>query len=242
MARRSEPDATFLTALRGRVATLAHERTLPIVDALAPCLPEATLVRGQVVVTCGVADVSSALAVAARATHVGSWLAIVERTGMFEVGAGAAAELGVVLQRTVLVTLPDDHASQTAEVLAALVDGFDIVVVPVDLPLGATATRRLQARLRTRGGVVVVVGGRADWQPDLVLRSTPSGVQGGWDAPDHHGRLRRRGVVIEVDARRRGAPGRHTVWLPTGEGSVAVMEPTDEVAVPIGPRSVARAV
>ena len=235
-------DATSLTALRGRGSTLAHERTLPVVDALVPCIPDGALVRGQVVVTCGVAELSSALAVTAGATHAGSWLAVVERAGVFEVGADAAAELGVVLQRTVLVTLADVHAAPWSEVLAALVEGFDVVIVPVDLPLGAAVTRRLQARLRTRGGVVVVVGGRGDWQPDLVLRSTPLGAQGGWEPLDQHGRLRGRGVVVDVDARRRGAPGRHTMWLPTDTGTVAAMQSADGASTAVGRPSVARAV
>ncbi len=215
----------MVAALRSRTAVLAHERTLPVLAALSAVVPDATLVRGQVVVVRGVADVSLALAVAAEPTRTGSWLAVVERSDVFELGGDAADELGVVLERVVVVTLPHPSTASrgdgvVAEALATLIEGFDVVMMPVGIALAPRAVRRLQARLRTRGGVLIVVGGSGAWQPDLVLWSTPVGACGGWVDVDGTGRLVRRRLVIEVEARRRGGSTRHGLWLPDAHGGV----------------------
>lgn len=226
-----------LVTRRSRATTLAHQRTLPVPDPLAPMVPGGALMRGHVVVVRGVAEVSLALVLSAQATGTGSWLAVVEQPGVFELGPGAAAELGVVLDRTVLVAMPHSDTAQMGEVIAALIEGFDMVIIAADMPLAPEVVRRLQARLRSRGGVLVVVGGSGRWQPDLVLWSRPVGPQGGWEPLGDIGRLHRRQVLVEVDARRRGATKRWTVWLPTGEGSMAVIDgghriPVREVAGP----------
>jgi len=223
---RATIDPAIVRALGDRLGTRAHERTLPLVDALAQVVPGAALVRGQVVAVRGVADMSLALAMAGQATRNGSWLAAVEHRGTFEFSPEAAGELGVALERMVVVATPPGNAPGAVEVVAALIEGFDVVIVPGHAPLAPTAVRRLRARLRIRGGVVVVVGGHGGWQPDLVLRSTAGGPCGGWEPLEENGRLRRRRVIIEVDARRQGAPARHVFWLPTPDGSIAAV-PSD---------------
>ncbi len=208
-----------LAVFREQTRVLAHERTLPVTASLVSVLPDAVLVRGQVVAVRGVADLSLALALASASTRDGSWLAVVERAGVLELGGGAAGELGVVLARTVVVSLSHDPSTSSAEatvadVMAALVEGFDIVIVPAALALGHRALRRLQARLRTRGGVVVVVGGAGGWEVDLTLWSSPADELGGWEHFDELGRFVRRQVFVDVEARRRGRVQRHHLWLP----------------------------
>jgi hypothetical protein len=212
---------TNLKALLGQTAVLAHDRTMPVGKPFEDIIPGAVLVRGQVVSLCGLAEVSLALAMAAPSTQLGSWLVVVEHPDRFEVGAGAADELGVVVDRTVIVSLPADPALRFADVVATLIEGFDVVIVSAELPLSPAAGRRLQARLRTRGGVVMVVGGSGCWQPDLVLRSAAVGPQGGWQSLHDEGRLRSRQIVVEVEGRRQGATHRHRLWLPGSDAGVA---------------------
>ena len=69
---------------------------------------------------------SLALALAAGASQAGSWVAAV---GLGSLGLVAAAELGVALDRLVLVADPGRERTGWASVVAALVDGFDVVLV-----------------------------------------------------------------------------------------------------------------
>lgn len=200
---------------------MARDRTMPLAEPLHDIIAGSVLVRGQVVSLCGVAEVSLALAMAAAATQSGSWLVVLEHPDRFEIGAGAADELGVVVDRTVIVSLPVDPSLRFAEVVSTLIEGFDVVIVSGELPLSAAAGRRLQARLRTRGGVVMVVGGSGCWQPDLVLRSSAVGSHGGWRSLHDEGRLRSRQIVVEVEGRRQGAAYRHRLWLPGTDAGVA---------------------
>lgn len=243
MATGAVPD-DVLVALRRGATVLAYERTLPVLGVLSAVVPDAALVRGQVVVVRGVADVSLALALAAEPTRTGSWLAVVERPDVFELGGDAASELGVMLERVVVVTLPHGPTAAAsgggrgdavvAEALATLIEGFDVVMMPAGIALAPQAVRRLQARLRTRGGVLIVVGGSAAWQPDLVLWSTPVGDRGGWVDVDDIGRLVRRRLVIEVQARRRGRPTRHGLWLPGEGGEVVSVAEVDRCVISPG--------
>jgi hypothetical protein len=95
-------------------------------------------------------------------------------------------------------------------VVAALIDGVDVVVAAVPGPVSASIASRLAARARQRGCVLVAFGrwGGADVTLQ-VARSMWEGLGAG------HGRLRRREVTIA--ARGRGAAARPrelTVWMP----------------------------
>ena len=106
----------------------------------------------------GVAGTTSlALALAAGASQAGSWVAAV---GLGSLGLVAAAELGVALDRLVLVDDPGRDRAGWASVVAALVDGFDVVLVAAGSAGSRPAdARRLVARVRERGAVLVAVGG-----------------------------------------------------------------------------------
>jgi hypothetical protein len=193
---------------------LARDRVLPVLAPLAPLLPERALVRGKAVACTGQAAVSAALALTARPTQEGSWAGVV---GLAGVGLAAAAELGVALERLVLVAAPG--RGEWAEVLAALIDGVDVVVAAPPPGLGAGSARKLQARVQARGGVLVLVGAGEPFTPDLTLQSEVRGWEG--VGAGGAGHLTGRRVALELGGRRIGAPRRTEVWLPGPDGALA---------------------
>jgi hypothetical protein len=207
------------SALAGTAAGTGVDRLLPVLPELRPLLPGGGLRRGA---TVAVGDgprvpglpatgaTSLMLALLAGASRAGSWCAVV---GLPTLGALAAAEVGVALERLALVP---DPGPDWSTVVAALLDGVDVVVAAC--PAGATApvTRRLAARARQRGSVLVPYG--SGWQgADLLLEP----VQGYWHGlGPGRGRLRVRELTVR--ARGRGAAARSRqirVWLPTPTGA-----------------------
>jgi hypothetical protein len=191
--------------------TLAGERLLPVVPALQPLLPGQGLRRGTTVAVGRSAAL--ALALVAGASAAGSWVAAV---GLPDLGIVAAAESGIALERLTLVPAPGARAWPT--VVAALLDAVDVVLVrpPAGLPAGQA--RRLAARARERGAVLVPLGSWSE-PADLRLAVVASTWQG---LGQGHGRLHSRRV--EVDATGRGAATRERrlpLWLPAPDGTVA---------------------
>lgn len=131
----------------------AERPPLPVPSALSGVLPEG-LRRGAVTqVTGSAALVLEMLAhVETQRVALGDepWTAVV---GCPALGLVAAAEAGVSLDRLLLVPAPGVEA---ATVLAALVDGVDIVVVG-DVGLAEADRRRLVARARERGVAILAV-------------------------------------------------------------------------------------
>jgi hypothetical protein len=161
------------------------------------------------------------LALLAEASRAGAWCAVV---GLPELGLQAAAELGVALDRLALVPHPN---TQWTDVVAALIDGFDIVVTTTS-QIDARSANRLSARARQRDCVLIPVG---TWDtPDLVLEPVQSewvGIRPG------HGRLKCRHLTVAAQGRGAAArPKQVDVWLPTPAGGIApYAEPTAAVAV-----------
>ncbi|MDQ2649930.1 MAG: hypothetical protein M3Z03_10275, partial [Actinomycetota bacterium] len=114
MALEEALDPKGLAALGARVSptVLARQQEhLPVLSALEPLLPGAGLRRGTSV---GVAAdpgaggaTSLALALAVAASGAGSWVAAV---GLPSLGLVAADELGIALERLVLVARPEREA------------------------------------------------------------------------------------------------------------------------------------
>ncbi|HET9612116.1 MAG TPA: hypothetical protein VFP06_21055 [Acidimicrobiales bacterium] len=215
-------------AERVRPTDLARDRRLPVLPAFEALLPAGGLRRGTTVAVGarpGVAGATSlAVALAAGASQAGSWIAAV---GLGSLGLAAAAELGVSLERLVMVADPGRDREGWASVVAALVDGFDVVLVAAGLRAGDA--RRLVARVRERGAVLVAVGGDLPGQRSplqlTVRSSTWQGLGEGW------GHLQGRRVAVEVGGRGEAARSRRgELWLPGAEGVVAAVEP---VAAPI---------
>lgn len=232
---------------RARPISLAAERVLAADEALGSLLPFGGLQRGTVVATGGGAALSLALALAAEASRQGSWVAAVSPCGAAgELGLGAAAELGVVVERMVLVgPVP---SNQWATVVATVAEAFDLAILGP--PPGGSArlgdARRLQARARERGSVLIQAGWPAQaWpdRPDLSLRAdvTVSSADadadadadaGGWHGVgEGFGHLQGRRVTVAVDGRRgAGRPRQADLWLPGPDGRVALVAPAVSTA------------
>lgn len=221
-------EALSAIAQRARPVALAREQVLPVLQPFEALLPGG-LRRGMTVEVAR--STSLALALLAGPVQAGSWLAAV---GMSTLGLAAAAELGVTLDHLVLVADPPSESWGTT--VATLVDAFDVVLVRAHRHTRHTDARRLAARARERGSVLVVLSDespgaatRRTWPeaPDVCL----SIVRSEWAGlGDGHGHLRARKVTIEVDGRRSAArPRRVDLWLPATGGGVAEVEPLAEV-------------
>jgi hypothetical protein len=159
-----------LREIAGRVApvALAGEQRLPVLPVLEGLFPRKGLQRGTVV---AVSSVSLALALLAAPSGEGSWTAVV---GVPSVGMLAAEELGIDLGRCALVPEP---GLTWPTVVAALLDAIDVVVLRP--PVGrvrAPDARRLAARAKERGAVLIVLGAPSVWPegPDVRLTVTSS--------------------------------------------------------------------
>ncbi|GIE84896.1 hypothetical protein Are01nite_13760 [Actinoplanes regularis] len=187
----------------------AH-RMLPVAAELGSLLPGRGLRRGSTVAVAGGraaragGGTSLMLALLAAASRAGSWCAVV---GLPALGALAAAETGIALERLALVPEP---GPDWPTVVAALIDGVDVVVTAVPGPVSGSVVSRLAARARQRGSVLVPFG---DWSgADVTLR-----VSGGhWEGlGDGWGRLRRREVTVVANGRGAAArPKELTLWMP----------------------------
>ncbi len=194
---------------------MAAERRLPVLPALGGLFPAGGLKRGSVVAVTG--STSLALSVLAAASAQGSWCAAV---GLPALGLAAAAELGVALERFPLVPSPSREAGAGgwAWVVATLVDAFDVVLARPPAHVKAADARRLTARARERGAVLVVAGGGWPERAEVQLTVTSAGWEG---LGQGHGRLR--GRRVEVVAGGRGAAARErrvALWLPHPDGDV----------------------
>lgn len=216
-----------LADLKGRVApvTGATEQRLPAAGPLVSLVPGGGLRRGSVVGLAGPGATTLLWALLGPPTAGGSWAVLV---GMPGVGLAAAAEAGVALDRLAVVA---DPGGSWTTVVAALLDGFDLVVVAPDGRTRPADARRLAARARERGAVVVLAGGwdRA-WPegPDLCLTVADPEWEG---LGQGHGHLRRRRARVSATGRREAArPRSAPLWLPAGPGRPVVEAHEDHEA------------
>ncbi|MFC5141169.1 hypothetical protein ACFPK1_23235 [Actinomycetospora rhizophila] len=186
---------------------------LPVSAPLAGLLPDGGLRRGSAVAVCG--STSLLLALLAEASRDGSWCAVV---GLPDLGVQAAAEAGLDLARTALVPRP---GPRPAAVVAALVDGVDVVVLDTTLPgvrWPAGDRQRLGARVRQRGAVLVPVGAPGAWPgAEVELRAEGSAWAG--LGGDGAGRLRSRRVRVRSAARGRPGEQEEPLLLPGPAGT-----------------------
>ncbi|MBM9461627.1 hypothetical protein JK386_17130 [Nocardioides sp. zg-536] len=180
--------AAVLDQLRGRIQALQGGPTRLSV-------PTAPSVEGLVQLRTGavysVDSTTLAMELAAGASQAGEWVGF---AGWDDFGAEAAHQRGIELSRTVLVPAPGEH---WLEVTAALVDVLKVVVLRPPGTVDAKSASILDARLRSRSGVLVVQG---DW-PRCEARL--SAVRTSWEGIGRgSGRLRERRIEVVV---RRGA-------------------------------------
>ena len=191
-----------------RASRLAPPR-LPVLPAFEEVLPDAGLRPGTTMSLTGVGATSLAVALVARASHE-SWTAAV---GLSSLGLRAATELGVDLEHLVVVA---DPGKRSTDVLAALVDAFDVVLT---CPPPTRSAPKLSARVRERDAVLVVVG---SWrESDLRIE----GASQTWHGIGRgHGHLSARTIDITVTGRRAASrPHRATLWLPDHDGEVSIV-------------------
>lgn len=207
--------------------TLARQRTLPVADPLLPLLPEGGLVRGRAVACQGLAATSLTLALAAGATQAGAWLAVVDVPWL---GVEAAAELGVPLERLVRVEAPGD-AGAWADLVAAVVDGFELVVTRVPRRINAGVLRRVQSRVQAREAVLLALGDPGPLAVDVAM--TASAAE--WDGVEQGaGYLRGRRVTVAASGRRIPRPRHAELWLPgPGGGVAAAADPAGATVEPV---------
>ena len=175
---------------------LAHQRTLPLLPAVSDLFVGGSLQRGLTVAVNGIGATSMALVLAAGPSQAGSWTALV---GTEELGLAAVAEAGIALER-LLVVGPVD-ASTNAGVVAALIGAVDVVLVGSGLRFRPADLRRLSARLRESGSVLIQIGSsQSSKAPGVdvgvrVVASQWSGLGSG------HGLLRSRRVEVQTQGR-----------------------------------------
>ncbi len=182
---------------------------------------------GELQAPSAVGNTSLLLALLAAASEAGSWCAVV---GVPELGAVAAAESGIALERLALVPNP---GPEWPTVVGALIDGVDVVVLAVPGQVAPTVATRLVARARQRGCVLVPYG---RWDgADVNLQV----VRGEWEGlGEGHGQLRRRAVTVV--ARGRGAAARPkelTLWMPAAAPRPAI-PPAPRPVISPAPRPV----
>jgi hypothetical protein len=211
-------------------AALTSGRMLPVVDPLMPLLPDGGLVRGKAMSCGGAASMSLALALAVEATASGAWLAVVDVPTF---GLEAAEEFGIPLERVVRVDPPTRAAARSgsaksgsvgdtwSELMAAVVDGFEVVITRVPQRLNPGLARRVQSRLRAREAVMITLGRPGPISVDTELTAADpqwEGVADGW------GYLRGRRVTVTSSGRRVPRPQRASLWLPGPDGKVAPLQ------------------
>jgi hypothetical protein len=189
-------------------------------DALGDLLPGG-LRRGSTVGLSGVGARSLALALVARASQEGSWVAVV---GDGDLGLAAGVEAGVRPERLLVVPAPEPGS--WASVVATFVGAVDLVLVAPGHRPSPTEVRRLAARCRERGSVLVRLfpdAGRSDLSLSVVGATwegpgagTASGAASG---TERLARLRSRRVEVVVGGRGSPPEGRRgAVLLPGPDG------------------------
>ena len=239
-----------LHELAERVRPLAlrsEQQGLPVLPVLEPLLPTG-LTRGSVVSVAAAPGVvgatTLALTVAAGPSRAGAWVALVgapQPTAHASWGLVAAAEIGVVFERLVVVAPSERPSGGWGQLVAALLDGFPVVVLGPGVKLGAADARRLAARLRERDGVLVRVGGDGlSAQVRLQVQAVRwEGVED--EVPTRL--LQQRRLVVEAGGRGAASRGRRAeIVLPVDPGPLGRVAPpqtpaTAPAPAPVGPPS-----
>jgi recA bacterial DNA recombination protein len=176
-------------ARRAVPVVAAGELVLPVPGPLGETLPGGGMRRGTVVAVAGPAGAGATtlgLRLVAAATAAGEWAAVVEAGATL--GGLAAIEAGVAPSRLAVVRAVP--RGRWVAVVAALLDGVGLVVAEVPVGIRVGDARRLTARARERGAVLVTWG---EWPAEAALRLRARG---------------RRDDVLEIEVEGRGAAAR----------------------------------
>ena len=154
--------------------TLAAEQLLPVDAAASALLPGGVLRRGMAVTIGGRARRSLALTLAAEASSAGSWVALV---GVRDMGLAAVEEYGLSLTRLAVI---EDPGPDWGAVVAALIGSVDVIITSTPERVSSRDGRRLAARLRERGSVVIELRSQRETvlQGDVTLHADSASWQG----------------------------------------------------------------
>ncbi|GAB3296716.1 hypothetical protein EK0264_15325 [Epidermidibacterium keratini] len=187
--------------------TEVNHQLIPVLPGLAGVLGEPGLRAGASYLI--ESSLSLALALMAQVSREGAWAAAI---GLPDLGAQAAAGLGIDLDRLALIPEPG-HA--WLEVLSTVADAVDVVAIRPPHRPADQAVRRIAARMRQRGSTLLVLG--EHWPGAFMRLSVTDSVWSGM-RPDGHGHLAARHAQVTrvgksgTDAQR--------MWLPAADGSV----------------------
>jgi hypothetical protein len=202
-----------VVADRSRPITLARDQTLPLIESLATMFPDGRLRRGITVAVRGPGSTTLGFALAASASAAGSWVAMV---GVADANLATAAELGVALERVAVMQPPPAQWSAT---VAAVVGAFDIVVLAPSHRISAGDARRLMARARERGSVLISLLRVARAWPERVDAELSISTLRWQGLGQGHGNLRARGARVDMTGRRELArPRQGEFVLPDASG------------------------
>ncbi len=184
-------------------------RPFPVHPELARLLPDGGLKPGGAYTVTGG---SLLLSLLAPPSQEGTWCGVV---GMPDLGAEAAEQAGVALERLALVPSPGGH---WLSVVAALTEVLPVVAVRPQTRVAEADAGRLAARLRDRGAVLLVAG---EWPR---VEATLSVGEPRWHGlGSGHGHLTERAVVVSVATRRSPIPRSARVMLPGPTGTLAAL-------------------
>jgi len=166
--------------------TRLDRTALPVLAPLRVVLPHG-LPRGSVIVAHG--STFAVLSMLVQASVDGSWIAVV---GAPDLNYVAVHDIGIVLERTVAIPYPEDHA---AKAIAALLEGLDIIFVGAHCVLRDGEKRTLLARARERGAVIV---SQQDWPGARCILTGEGGTWSGLAGigKEGLGRLRERSYTL----------------------------------------------
>jgi hypothetical protein len=214
--RRPQRDVQAFRRVASRVAaspTLAVERLLPVTPALRGILPARGLQRGTTVLiepSTASGSTTLALEMLAGVSIGGYWCAV---AGAPQLGLVAASERGIELGRLLLVPSLGS-ADRWLQVVATLFDAVDAVLLVPPSTVRPSDARRLSARSKERGSVLVVLDHKKSWPGPNDLRCTVTRSE--WvGLSKGYGLLRERGYEVEVSGRGAAArPLRSPLRLP----------------------------
>jgi hypothetical protein len=203
LPRRDEQARQHLDDLarRARPVVLARERVLEVPAPIGDRLPSGGLQRGTVTAVDGPRGAGAttlALRLAAAASAAGEWVAAVDGDGVL--GGLAAREAGIALDRFAAVHgVPPPRWAAT---VAALLDGVAFVLALTPVTLRPADARRLVARTRERGAVLIALG---SWPVEAMLRLHATGSS--WNGlGDGTGVLTDRSLEFDVEGRGAAMP------------------------------------
>lgn len=198
---------------------------LPLLAGLSQLLPEGALKRGASYCISGLGKAAFAMALACEAAKEGAFIAVVD-DGSF--GWAACAESGIAPEQVVGFKAP--APDRLGHLLAALLEGFEVVILTAG-HLNAVTARNLQARLRERSAVLLVLV-QSGYGPSHAAFSSakPAALSprarfdlglAHWDGlGSGHGFLQARRLLVHTNGKGLGAGRSHLLWLPDEMGEV----------------------